>query len=366
MNSLSLATIVLTSHARMPYLYNTPEDQTAMLAAIGAGSLDDLFAMVPAEMRLNRALAIPPAMSEIELTQHMAALAAKNEHAGSKVCFLGGGSYDHFIPAAVDELAGRGEFYTSYTPYQAEVSQGNLQVVFEYQSLITRLTGLDVSNASLYDGGSAVGRRRADGHQQHESVRQSRRRRERPSRISPNDRHVPERPRRRSRHRRHADGRRKAARPRGRRRRQHRLHRRPATQLLRLHRRRRLTRHNRPRRRRARRRRVRSDQPRPVKTTRRLGRRHRRRRRPHARHAHAIRRPVPRHHGLPRKTRPPHAGPHRRAKPSTAAANAASSSRCKPASNTSAAKKPRATSARTKACSPCERRSTSPSSAPKA
>jgi glycine dehydrogenase subunit 1 len=140
----------------MPYLYNTPEDQTAMLAAIGAGSLEDLFQMVPDEMRLKRPLAIPPAMSELELTQHMAALAAKNEHAGSKTCFLGGGSYDHFIPAAVDELAGRGEFYTSYTPYQAEVSQGNLQVVFEYQTLIARLTGLDVSNASLYDGGSAA------------------------------------------------------------------------------------------------------------------------------------------------------------------------------------------------------------------
>jgi glycine dehydrogenase subunit 1 len=140
----------------MPYLYNTLEDQAAMLAAIGAGSVDELFAMVPAEMRLGRELALPPAMSEIELTQHMATLAAKNEHAGSKVCFLGGGSYDHFIPAAVDELAGRGEFYTSYTPYQAEVSQGNLQVVFEYQTLIARLTGLDVSNASLYDGGSAA------------------------------------------------------------------------------------------------------------------------------------------------------------------------------------------------------------------
>jgi glycine dehydrogenase subunit 1 len=140
----------------MPYLYLTPEDETEMLAAIGAGSIDDLFAMVPPEMRLERPLEIPPAMTEIELTQHMAALAAKNEHANSKICFLGGGSYDHFIPAAVDELASRGEFYTSYTPYQAEVSQGNLQVVFEYQSLITRLTGLDVSNASLYDGGSAA------------------------------------------------------------------------------------------------------------------------------------------------------------------------------------------------------------------
>ena len=139
----------------MPYLYNTPEDQAAMLEAIGANSIENLFDMVPADLRLNRALELPPALSEIELTQHMAALSAKNEHANSKVCFLGGGSYDHFIPAAVDELAGRGEFYTSYTPYQAEVSQGNLQVVFEYQSLITRLTGLDVSNASLYDGGSA-------------------------------------------------------------------------------------------------------------------------------------------------------------------------------------------------------------------
>jgi glycine dehydrogenase subunit 1 len=139
----------------MPYLYNTPEDQAAMLAAIGATSIDELFAMVPAELQFKRPLAIPPAMTELELTQHMTALASKNEHAGSKVCFLGGGSYDHFIPTVVDEIAGRGEFYTSYTPYQAEVSQGNLQVVFEYQSLITRLTGLDVSNASLYDGGSA-------------------------------------------------------------------------------------------------------------------------------------------------------------------------------------------------------------------
>ena len=140
----------------MPYLYNTPEDQSAMLAAIGARSIDELFAMIPAHMRLQRPLAIPPALTEIELTQHITALVARNEHAGSKVCFLGGGSYDHFIPAVVDEIAGRGEFYTSYTPYQPEVSQGNLQVVFEYQTLISRLTGLDVSNASLYDGGSAA------------------------------------------------------------------------------------------------------------------------------------------------------------------------------------------------------------------
>ena len=83
-------------------------------------------------------------------------LAAKNAHVGQKVCFLGGGAYDHFVPAVVDALAGRGEFYTSYTPYQPEVSQGNLQVMFEYQTLICQLTGMDVSNASLYDGGSAA------------------------------------------------------------------------------------------------------------------------------------------------------------------------------------------------------------------
>ncbi|HEY5313679.1 MAG TPA: aminomethyl-transferring glycine dehydrogenase subunit GcvPA [Pirellulales bacterium] len=140
----------------MPYLPNTDEDRQAMLAAIGLGSLDELFAMVPAELRLERPLDLPPALTELELTAHMAGLAAKNVSAAQRVSFLGGGSYDHFIPAVVDALASRGEFYTSYTPYQPEVSQGNLQVFFEYQSLVTRLTGMEVSNASLYDGGSAA------------------------------------------------------------------------------------------------------------------------------------------------------------------------------------------------------------------
>ena len=140
----------------MPYFYNTPEDQQAMLAAIGAKSIDELFDCVPSEYRLKRPLNLPPALSELELAQHLSELAARNDHAGAKVCFLGGGSYDHFVPAVVDALAGRGEFYTSYTPYQPEVSQGNLQVMFEYQSLICQLTGMDVSNASLYDGGSAA------------------------------------------------------------------------------------------------------------------------------------------------------------------------------------------------------------------
>ena len=140
----------------MPYFYNTPDDIAAMLKAVGARSIEELFASVPEEYRLKRPLNIPPALSEIELAQRMQELANKNQHAGQKVCFLGGGSYDHFVPAVVDAIASRGEFYTSYTPYQPEVSQGNLQVMFEYQTLICQLTGMDVSNASLYDGGSAA------------------------------------------------------------------------------------------------------------------------------------------------------------------------------------------------------------------
>ena len=139
----------------MPYLYNTPEDRQAMLQAIGAANLEELFAHIPADMRLHRPLNLPAALGELELAQHMAALSARNEHTGTKACFLGGGAYDHFVPAAIDAIASRGEFYTSYTPYQPEVSQGNMQAMFEYQSLICQITGMDVSNASLYDGGSA-------------------------------------------------------------------------------------------------------------------------------------------------------------------------------------------------------------------
>lgn len=140
----------------MPYLYNTADDQAEMLSAIGAGSIDELFASIPDELRLKRPLEIPRALGELELEQHLRELAGRNLHAGNGVSFLGGGSYDHFVPAAVDTIGLRSEFYTSYTPYQAEVAQGNLQAMFEYQSMITRLTGLDVSNSSLYDGGSAT------------------------------------------------------------------------------------------------------------------------------------------------------------------------------------------------------------------
>jgi glycine cleavage system P protein (glycine dehydrogenase) subunit 1 len=140
----------------MPYFYNTQDDIAAMLQAIGASSIDELFSSIPDELRLKRPLDLPPALSEMELAQQLQSLAAKNSHTGQKVCFLGGGAYDHFVPAVVDAIASRGEFYTSYTPYQPEVSQGNLQVMFEYQTLICQLTGMDVSNASLYDGGSAA------------------------------------------------------------------------------------------------------------------------------------------------------------------------------------------------------------------
>jgi glycine dehydrogenase subunit 1 len=127
-----------------------------MLGRIGAASVEDLFSNIPASLRLKRLLDIPPALAEMELTAHLQALAGRNQPAGAAVCFLGGGSYDHFIPAVVDAVAGRGEYYTAYTPYQAEASQGSLQAFFEFQTLICQLTGLDVANASLYEGGSAV------------------------------------------------------------------------------------------------------------------------------------------------------------------------------------------------------------------
>lgn len=140
----------------MSYVLNTPEDQKAMLDAIGVASVEALFANIPPELRLGRPLAIPTALSEMELQAHVSRLLARNESASDAVCFLGGGAYDHFIPSVVDAVAGRSEFYTAYTPYQAEASQGTLQAIFEYQSLMCALTGLDVANASLYEGGSST------------------------------------------------------------------------------------------------------------------------------------------------------------------------------------------------------------------
>lgn len=140
----------------MSFLFHTEEDRQAMLQAIGAGSIEELFQSIPDETQLARPLDLPAALGELELEQHVHALAGRNHNVTEYPCFLGGGAYDHFVPAVVDELASRGEFYTSYTPYQPEVAQGNLQAMFEYQTMICELTGLDVSNASLYDGGSAA------------------------------------------------------------------------------------------------------------------------------------------------------------------------------------------------------------------
>ncbi len=140
----------------MSYVLNTPADIKAMLDRIGVASIAELLKSIPEPLQLKRLLQVPPALSEIELTQHMRRLSARCQSADDAVCFLGGGSYDHFIPAVVDAVSGRGEYYTAYTPYQAEASQGSLQAFFEFQTLICQLTGLDVANASLYDGGSAV------------------------------------------------------------------------------------------------------------------------------------------------------------------------------------------------------------------
>ncbi len=139
------------------YLLHTDDDRSEMLAAIGVESIEQLInEQVPKSVQMTRPLMLPSSLDEMALERQLRAIARENASASSHVCFMGCGAYDHFIPAVVDEIAARGEYYTSYTPYQAEVSQGNLQVMFEYETLVTQLTGLDVSNASLYDGGSAA------------------------------------------------------------------------------------------------------------------------------------------------------------------------------------------------------------------
>jgi glycine dehydrogenase subunit 1 len=135
---------------------HTDDDIRAMLAACGLQSIDDLYAHVPVEVRLQGGLGIPEGLSEMELVAEMGRLAARNRSADDLICFAGGGAYDHYVPSLVWSLTGRSEFYTSYTPYQPEVSQGVLQALFEYQSMICELTALDVSNASLYDGPTAL------------------------------------------------------------------------------------------------------------------------------------------------------------------------------------------------------------------
>ncbi len=139
-----------------PYIPNTDTERQAMLESIGCGSLDALMGAVPETVRLQRPLDLPCGMAEMDVAAHMRGLAARNVSATDSVCFLGAGAYDHYIPAVVGHLIGRQEFYTAYTPYQPEISQGTLQAIFEYQTMICMLTGMDVANASMYDGASAL------------------------------------------------------------------------------------------------------------------------------------------------------------------------------------------------------------------
>ena len=137
----------------MPFIPHTEDDVKQMLEVIGVDSIDDLFDEIPAALRAGDLSAIPEGMSEMEISALMGARARQD---GQPVCFIGAGAYDHHIPAAVWQITTRGEFYSAYTPYQAEASQGTLQLLYEYQSMMTALMEMDVSNASLYDGASAV------------------------------------------------------------------------------------------------------------------------------------------------------------------------------------------------------------------
>ncbi len=136
-----------------PYLPNTDADRIAMLREIGVSSTEELFQDIPGEFR-NVQFKLPPPLSELELKEVLVQLANRNTH--DYICFLGAGHYRHFIPSVVGHLTGRSEFYTAYTPYQAEVSQGTLQSIYEYQSLVCQLTGMEVSNAGMYDGSTAA------------------------------------------------------------------------------------------------------------------------------------------------------------------------------------------------------------------
>ncbi len=140
----------------MRYLPHTPEDIAAMLKVAGADSLDDLFKSIPADCRRKDNLDLPEPLSEWALNRHMSDLAATVAVSPDYRMFIGAGSYDHYIPASIGYLLGRSEFSTAYTPYQPEVSQGTLQAIFEYQTLVTRLLGMEVANASMYDGASAL------------------------------------------------------------------------------------------------------------------------------------------------------------------------------------------------------------------
>ena len=141
----------------MKYIPATPAERERMLAAVGVGTVEDLFQDIPQEVRLKRPLDLPAPVADPDLLAHMRQLAERNMDCDRLACFLGAGAYDHFVPSTVPHLALRPEFLTAYTPYQAEIMQGELQAIYEYQSMMCELTGMDVANASMYDGASATG-----------------------------------------------------------------------------------------------------------------------------------------------------------------------------------------------------------------
>src|SRR5438034_278814 len=138
----------------MRYIPNSATDRKQMLAEIGIDSIEQLFSGIPEQLRLRRLLDLPKPLTEPELLEYFHARAAKNSVTAGE--FIGAGVYRHYIPLIIDALISRSEFYTAYTPYQAEIAQGTLQAIFEFQTYITQLTGMDVSNASLYDGSTAI------------------------------------------------------------------------------------------------------------------------------------------------------------------------------------------------------------------
>ena len=138
-----------------PYLVHTPEDRQEMLESMGHSTIQDIFKVIPESLR-DFELDLPRALAELELQQEIGSLAHQNRNAGQQLCFLGGGAYRHYVPAALSTLAGRSEFLTAYTPYQAEISQGTLQVIFEFQSSLCTLTGMDIANASTYEGATSA------------------------------------------------------------------------------------------------------------------------------------------------------------------------------------------------------------------
>lgn len=155
----------------MSFVPNTDIERDEMLSKIGVNSLEDLIKNIPEEVRVKGNLNLPPQLSEYEVVKKLETMANKNVTAASHICFLGGGAYDHFIPTIVSSVLERPEFKTAYTPYQAEVSQGTLQAMYEFQSMICNLTGMDVANASLYDGGSAIAEACLMAHQQNKKKR---------------------------------------------------------------------------------------------------------------------------------------------------------------------------------------------------